>query len=279
MKNLSKPDFDTVIDAGSIQRQYIKDIFRQRELIYFFAWRDILVRYKQAFFGIAWALIRPLLTMLLFTLVFSRMAHLPSEGISYPLFVLAGMLPWQIFSNTIADSCHCMLNNSNLILKVYFPRIIIPTSQMIVHLLDFLIGVIMLIILAIFLGVIDPLTFLAFPIFVLLTAFLCLGGAFWLSALAVKYRDFRFIIPFVVQFGMFVSPVGYGTFLIPEKWIWLYQLNPLAGIIDGFRWSLFGISYPYFTDSIIISVIMTLIILTTGFMYFRNMEQTFADTL
>ncbi len=274
-----KPEFETIIDASNFERQYLKDVFRHRELIYFFSWRDIIVRYKQAFFGVAWALLRPLLTMFFFTLVFSRVAHLPSQDVSYPLFVLAGMLPWQIFSNTIADSCHCMLNNSNLILKVYFPRVIIPSSQMIVHMLDFLIGFALLTLLSICLGALNPVTFLAVPIFLMLTALLSLGGAFWLSALSVKYRDFRFIVPFVVQFGMFLAPVGYGTFLIPSEWLWVYQLNPLVGIIDGFRWSFFGISYPGLITSIALSTMMTFFILISGFWYFRKMEQTFADSL
>lgn len=279
MKSPSEPEFETIIDAKNFQKQYLKDIIRYRELFYFFSWRDILVRYKQAFFGVAWALIRPILTMFFFTLVFNRMAHLPSQNVSYPLFVLAGMLPWQIFSNTISDSCHCMTNHSNLILKVYFPRIIIPTSQMIVHMIDFLIGFVLLTILGIVLGAINPVTFIVFPIFLLQIALLCLGGAYWLSALAVKYRDFRFIIPFMVQFGMFVSPVGYGTFLVPDKFIFFYQMNPLVGIIDGFRWCFFGITYPTLPQSIALSLLMTLMILTTGFLYFRKMEQTFADSL
>jgi lipopolysaccharide transport system permease protein len=267
------------IKASNLQKHYLKDVLYSYELFYFFAWRDIIVRYKQAIFGVAWALIRPLLTMLLFTLVFNRIAHLPSENVNYAFFVLAGMLPWQIFSNTINDACQCLLNNSHLISKVYFPRIIIPSSLMIVHLVDLFIGLLLLVPFGLYFGAINLLTFASLPLFLLLTMFLCLGGGFWVSALTVKYRDFRFIIPFMVQFGVFVSPVGYGTFLIPNEWIWLYMLNPIVGIIDGFRWCFFGISYPYLLYSISISIVMTLFLFVTGFLYFRRMERSMGDIL
>ena len=177
----SEPEFDVCIDAKSLQKEYLKDLIHYRELFYFFSWRDIIVRYKQAFFGIAWALIRPLLTMVFFTLVFNRIAHLPSENVNYSLFVLAGMLPWQLFSNTINDTCNCLLNNSNLVSKIYFPRIVIPSSQIIVHLVDLCIGFAMLLLLALFSGYLNVMTFLTFPLFVLLVLVLCLGGGFWLS--------------------------------------------------------------------------------------------------
>lgn len=266
-----------IIDANRVQKEYLKDLIRFRELFYFFAWRDILVRYKQAFFGIAWAIIRPFLNMIMFTLIFSRIANLPSDNVNYSLFVLAGMLPWQLVSGAMIDNCICILNNANLISKIYFPRIIIPSAQIIVHLLDFAIGGVMLIILALWMGALNPLTLLALPFFVLLVFLLCLGTGFWLSAVTVQYRDFRLIIPFVVQIGMFVSPVGYGSFLIPEKWSWLYFLNPMVGIIEGFRWTFFGISHPLFLLSLMYSIIITTLILVTGFLYFRKMERTFAD--
>lgn len=272
---------ETVIDADHIQQQkhYLLDLFRYRELFYFFSWRDILVRYKQAFFGIAWAVIRPVLTMLLFTLLFSRIADLPSQNINYSLFVLAGMLPWQLFSSSMLDAGQSLLNNSNLLSKVYFPRMIIPSAQIVVHLLDLAVGLVLLIFAAVWMGEIKGWTLAALPFFIALSFFLCAGGGLWLSALTVKYRDFRFIVPFVVQFGMFLSPVGYGSFMIQDRWIWLYMLNPMVGIIDGFRWAFFGVAYPYFPYTVSVSLAMTALILISGYLYFRQMEQTLADRI
>jgi lipopolysaccharide transport system permease protein len=268
-----------VIEVDRIEKEYLKDLIRYRELFYFFAWRDILVRYKQAVFGISWALIRPVLNMLLFTLLFGYIAHLPSDAVPYSLFVLAGMLPWQLFSNAIIDVSNSLINNANLISKTYFPRIIIPFAQIIIHLFDYLIGILLLILLSVFRGYLNPITLLLFPLFTGLAILLCAGVGLWLSALTVKYRDFRFIIPFVVQFGVFVSPVGYGSFIIPEKWRWLYSLNPMVGIIDGIRYTFFGISYPGIMLSITLSIIVTSLILISGFAYFRRMERTFADII
>lgn len=266
-------------EKAFVQKEYLKDLLRYRELFYFLSLRDILVRYKQAFFGIAWALVRPLLNMIVFTLLFGQIAHLPSDGVNYALFVLAGMLPWQLFSNSIGDTSNSLVNNANLISKIYFPRILIPAAQISVHVVDFAMGIGLLAVLAIFTGSLSFLTIFALPTFIGLGILLCMGCGLWLSALTVQYRDFRFIIPFVVQFGMFVSPVGYGTFVIPEKWKWLFFLNPMVGIIDGFRWSFFGIYHPYIIFSIGISAAITLLLLVTGFFYFRKMERTFADRI
>lgn len=257
---------------------YFKILYEYRELFYFFAWRDILVRYKQAFFGIAWALVRPILTMLVFAFLFGKVAHLPSDGINYSLFVLAGMLPWQLFSASSIDTCNSLIINPNLISKVYFPRIVIPVSQIIVNLVDFLIGLFFLLAIMPFYENIK-ITILALPFLILLCFILCVGTGLWLSALTIKYRDFKLIAPFFVQFGVFVSPVGYGSFIIADKWQWLYSLNPIVGIIDGFRWAFFGVSHPYFLYSITISIIISVLITITGFLYFRKMEQTFADKI
>jgi lipopolysaccharide transport system permease protein len=268
-----------VIDAQKAQGRYLKDLYRFRDLFFFFAWRDILIRYKQAFFGIAWAVIRPLLSMLAFTLLFGKMAHLPSEGVPYSLFVLAGMLPWQLCSNATMDACHSLINNSQLVTKTYFPRSIIPLSGIIVHLVDFAIAAAMLIVLAIIMGAMDPWTWMAIPLFTALTIALCAGVGLWLSALTVQYRDFKIIVPFFMQFGMFISPVGYGTFIVPEKWMWIYFCNPLVGIIDGFRWAFFGVSHPYIGLSLTFSVSISALLLATGFVYFRKMERQFADKI
>lgn len=271
--------FDLIIEANKVQREYLKDLVRYRELFYFFAWRDIVVRYKQAFFGVAWALVRPLLNMIIFTFLFSKVANLPSENVNYSLFVLAGMLPWQLFSNSAVDTCNSLLNNSQLVSKIYFPRIIIPTAQIIVHFLDFAISSLLLITLALFMGAMSFWTFLALPLCILLVVMLCVGTGLWLSALTVQYRDFRLLVPFFVQFGLFVSPVGYGTFIIQGPWKWVYFLNPMVGIIDSFRWSFFGVTHPYFAFTLSFSIAFTLFFLVSGFFYFRKMERSFADKI
>jgi len=266
-------------EKAYFKNEYLKDLLRYRELFYFLSLRDILVRYKQAFFGIAWALVRPILNMIVFTLLFSQIANLPSDGINYGLFVLAGMLPWQLFSNSLGDTSNSLVNSSNLVSKIYFPRILIPAAQITVHIVDFAIGIGLLTLLAFCTGSLSCLTIFALPTFVGLSILLCMGCGLWLSALTVEYRDFRFIIPFVVQFGMFISPVGYGTFVIPEKWKWFFFLNPMVGIIDGFRWSFFGTYHPYIFFSVGFSVIITIVLLVSGFLYFRKMERTFADRI
>lgn len=274
-----RSDFDMIIDPTKVQKEYLKDLIRYRELFYFFAWRDIVVRYKQAFLGIAWAIIRPLLTMILFTFIFKKLAHLSSGPINYSLFVLAGMLPWQLCSASIIDTCNSLTNNAHLISKVYFPRIIIPTSQIIVHLVDFSIMAVLLTIFGLWSNAINYWTMFSLPIFLGLALLLCIGGGLWLSALTIKYHDFRFVIPLIVQFGVFISPVGYPSDLIPEQWNWLYFLNPMVGIIDGFRWAFFGISPSNMGFSLLFSVSVTLSLLISGFFYFRKTESTFADNI
>lgn len=275
---IEQKEHETIfVESKGLQINYLQDLMRFRELFYFFSLRDIIVRYRQAFFGIAWAIVRPVLTMIMFTLIFGRIAHLPSDNIPYGLFVLAGMIPWLLFSNTTVDACHSLLNNAHLITKIYFPRMIIPLSQLIVHLVDFLISLAFFGVLMVFFQQKPTLTFVFFPLFVLLAFVLCAGTSLWLSALTVKFRDFRILVPFIFQFGMFLSPVGYGTFLIPDKLKLLYFLNPIVGIIDGFRWTLFGISHAYMPISIAMSVAITAFLLITGAWYFRLTERSFAD--
>lgn len=267
------------LKANHIDKEYLKDLFRFRELFVFFALRDIMVRYRQAFFGIAWAIIRPVMTMLVFSFIFGTMAGLPSQGVSYPLFVLAGMIPWQLFSAATMDSCTCLLNNSQLITKAYFPRMIIPASQIMLHLVDY--GVSMAFLGVLFLVFAQTMTYtiIFIPFFFFLLVTLCFGLALWLSALTIRYRDFRILVPFMMQFGVFASPVAYSTNLIPQQYQYLYFLNPLVGIIEGMRWSLFNISLPLLGISILYSVVISLALLVTGFFYFRRMERTFADKL
>lgn len=268
-----------IIKAGQINREYLKDLFRFRELFLFFAMRDILVRYRQAVFGIAWAIIRPVLTMLAFSLIFGLVAKLPSGGVNYPLFVLAGMIPWQFFSSATQDGCICLLNHSPLITKAYFPRMIIPASQIMVHLVDYAMNMVFFFFLFFILGSAWDYKIAFIPLFFFLLISLCLGLGLWLSALTIRYRDFRIIVPFIMQFGMILSPVGYSTEIIPAPYLYIYFLNPLVGIIDGFRWAFFNAAHPSLGISILYSVVISLSLLTTGFFYFRKMERTFADKL
>ena len=272
-------DFDLIIDANRIQKEYLKDIFRYRELFYFMAWRDIVVRYKQTFLGIIWAIIRPLLTMAVFAFVFGKIAKLSTDQINYPLFVLSGLLPWMMFANTLVDTSNSLINNAPMISKVYFPRIILPISVIMVHFIDFLICFVLLLFLLLFNGFLFQWSFLAFPVFIFLSLALCLGVGMWLAAISVRYRDFRFIVPFLVQFGVFISPVGYSSFLLPENWRWLYFLNPMAGLIEGFRWCCFDIYQPDLPLAIGLSCVINTIILITGFRFFRNMERVCADII
>lgn len=275
----SQVQFDITLEANRTPKDYFRDLFRSRELFLFLAWRDILVRYKQAAFGIAWAVIRPLLNMALFTLIFGKIAHLSSDSIPYPLFVLAGMLPWQLVSGAAFDSTHSLINNVPLITKIYFPRIILPTSQILVNLVDFGINLILLALLMTVMGVGNLSTLWALPLLLALTLVLCLGLSLWLSAITVQYRDFRFIVQFMMQFGIFASPVGYGSYIIEGTWKWLFFLNPMVGIIDGFRWALFGITQPDMGWSILISTALSSTLLLSGLRYFRQMERSFADRI
>lgn len=276
---MNQSDHYIEISSSRLQKQYLKDLLKHQELLYFFAWRDILVRYKEAFFGIAWALIRPLINMIIFAIVFGKIANLPSGGINYGAYVLAGLLPWQLCSLAIVEGSTSILNNVHLISKIYFPRIIIPTAQIAVHFIDFAVGMLFFFIFCLFVQPISSLSILSLPFFIVLALMLCEGGSLWLSALTVRYKDFRFLVPFGVQIGMFISPVGYSSEMISDRWIWLYCLNPMVGIIDGFRWAFFGQTYPYLQYSIFVSVIITFFLLVSGFFYFRKMERSFVDRI
>jgi len=267
------------IEAGRSERHYWNDLWRYRELFYFLAWRDILVRYKQTSLGIAWALIRPLLTMIVFTIIFSKLARLPSGNIPYPLLVLAAMLPWQFFASAIAESGNSLIGNANMISKVYFPRMVIPVSSVIVSFVDFLISGVIILAMMLWYGFSPDWRLLAImPLMVLVFA-TALGIGFWISALTVKYRDFRYISPFMVQLGLYVSPVGFSSDIVPEQWRLLYSLNPMVGIIDGFRWALLAGESPLYWPSLLISIILTLFLLISGTMYFRKTERRFADII
>lgn len=278
---MSKKNSDAsfIIDSNSLQKEYMKDVYRYRELFYFLAWRDIVVRYKQTFLGVLWAIVRPLLTMTIFAFVFGRIAHLSTGEVNYPLFVLAALLPWMLFANSLVDTSNSLVNNASMISKVYFPRIILPISNIMVHLVDFLICLAMLFFLLLINGYLTHWSFLALPLFIGLTFLLCLGTSLWLAAISVRYRDLRFIVPFLAQFGVFISPIGYSSFLLSEHLRWLYFLNPMAGIIEGFRWVCFGIYHQDLPLAIVLSFVMNVGIFASGFRFFRKMERICADII
>ena len=270
---------ELVIEAGRAERQYWKDLWRYRELFYFLAWRDILVRYKQTAIGIAWALIRPFLTMIVFTVVFGTLAKLPSEGVPYPILVFAAMLPWQFFANSLSECSNSLISNSNLISKVYFPRLIVPTSAVVVSFVDFMISGMILLGLMAWYNFVPSWRILTLPLFILIAVAAALGAGLWLASLNVQYRDFRFIVPFIVQFGLYISPVGFSSSVVPEKWRLLYSINPMVGVIDGFRWAILGGEAQLYWSGFILSMGLVILLLVSGVWYFRKMERTFADVI
>jgi lipopolysaccharide transport system permease protein len=270
---------ELVIEAGQIEKQYWKDLWRYRELFYFLAWRDILVRYKQTAIGITWALIRPFLTMVVFTVVFGQLAKLPDQGVPYPILVFAGMLPWQFFSNALGECSNSLVGNANLISKVYFPRLIVPTSAVIVSFVDFLISGMILLGLMAYYNFVPDWRILSLPIFVLIAFAASMGVGLWLAALTVQYRDFRFVVPFIIQFGLYISPVGFSSSIVPDQWRLLYSINPIVGVIDGFRWAILGGESRLYLPGFILSLVIVFLFLWSGIWYFRKMERTFADVI
>jgi len=272
------PD-ELIIEAGASEKHYWLDLWRYRELFYILSWRDIRVRYKQTAIGAAWSIIRPLLTMIIFTIIFGRIAKLPPEGSApYAIMVYAAMLPWQFFSNALSEASGSLVGNANLITKVYFPRMIVPASSVIVSLVDFGISFLLMLLLLAWYRFVPSWHIVFLPIFTL-TAFLAsLGTGLYITALNVKYRDFRYIIPFIVQFGLYISPVGFSSSVIPEKWRLLYSLNPMVGVIDGFRWSILG-KQKIYMPGFILSNFVILLFCFVGVRYFRKTEKTFADNI
>jgi lipopolysaccharide transport system permease protein len=268
-----------VIEAGRTEGQYWRDLWRYRELLYFLTWRDVVVRYKQTAVGVAWALLRPLLTMIIFTVVFGKLAGLPSGGVPYPILVFAALLPWQLFANALSESGSSLVSNANLISKVYFPRLIVPVSAVLGGLVDFLVTVVLLLAMMVWYGVWPTWRVATLPLFILQALTAATGAGVWLSALNVRYRDFRYIIPFIVQFGLYLSPVGFSSNVVPEEWRWLYSLNPMVGVIDGFRWALLGAQQEPYWPGVLISVAASLVLLIFGLWYFRKTEQYFADII
>lgn len=272
-------DYDLIIEPGGGVRRYWRDLWNYRELFLFLAWRDILVRYKQTAIGIAWSVLRPFLTMIVFTIVFGTLAKLPSNGVPYPIMVYAAMLPWQFFANSLSESSNSLIDNANLLTKVYFPRLIVPAGSVIVALVDFFISLVILFGIMAWYRYLPDVRMLLLPFFLALAFLASFGAGLWLSALNVKYRDFRYVVPFLVQFGLYISPVGFSSAIVPEKWRMLYFLNPMVGVIDGFRWAILGDAFPVYWPGLLLSASLTMVMFVGGLLYFRNMERSFADVV
>lgn len=271
----------TIIEAGRSHRAYWSELWQYRELFYMLTWRDVKVRYKQTTLGILWAIIRPLLTMLVFTFIFGRIAGMQAQtAVPYAIIVFAGVLPWQFFAGTLTETSGSLIGNERLITKIYFPRIIIPASTVITGFLDFLISLGLLVILFLIWGYMPPVSFFALPLFTVLAVVAAAGPGLLLTALNVQYRDFRYIVPFLVQVGLFISPVGFESHVIPETWKYVFALNPMAGVIDGFRWCIVqGAANPLLAAPFYISLASSLLWLFIAFSRFRRMEKNFADLL
>jgi lipopolysaccharide transport system permease protein len=270
----------TILEAGRAEKNYWRDLWHYRELFQVLAWRDVSVRYKQTIIGVAWALIRPFLTMIVFTIIFGKVAKLPTEGaVPYALMVFAGMLPWTFFATALSEASGSLINNANLISKVYFPRLIVPTATVVVAFIDFLISFVILVGMMVWYQFLPGWQVLLLPVFVALAFFASLGPGLWITALNVKYRDFRYVIPFIVQFGLYISPVGFSSSVIPEQWRLLYSLNPMVGVIDGFRWCLLGGQTTIDWQAFGMSLAVTVFFLWIGIRKFRATEKSFADLI
>jgi lipopolysaccharide transport system permease protein len=269
---------ELVIEAGASEKNYWKDLWRYRELFYILSWRDLKVRYKQTVIGAAWSIIRPVLTTIIFTVVFSRLAKLQAPGATpYALMVFVGMLPWQFFSTALSEASNSLIGNTNLITKVYFPRMIVPASSVITSMADLGISLLIMVVMFFIYRFTPAWTLILLPVFILIAFVAAFGVGLYVTALNVKYRDFRYIIPFVVQFGLYVTPVGFSSSVVPEKWRLLYSLNPMVGVVDGFRWCVLG--EPLNIPSFLISIVVALLFLWLGIWYFRKTEKSFADNI
>ena len=278
MKNTSSQP-ELIIAPGRTEKLYWQDLWRYRELFYFLAWRDILVKYKQTAIGIIWALIRPFLTMVVFTVVFGRIAKLPSGGVPYPILVFSAMLPWQFFANSLSECSSSLITNANLLSKVYFPRLVVPTSAVVVSFVDFMISGMILLALMAWYNFVPSWRILTLPLFIGVAFAASMGAGLWLASLNVQYRDFRFIVPCIVQFGLYISPVGFSSTVVPHEWRLIYSLNPMVGVIDGFRWAILGGESQLYLPGFVLSLGLVFLLLWSGIWYFRKMERRFADVI
>lgn len=271
---------ELIIETGSSPRQYAREVWRYRSLLFIFSWRDIRVRFKQTAIGAAWALLRPLLTLVILTIVFSKIARLPSEGDApYVLLVLSGLLPWQFFASGLSDAANSVTDNEKIVSKIYFPRLVIPVSALAVCMVDFVISLLILVGIFAFYQFVPGWHLLALPLVLIFAILAALGPGLLLAALNVKYRDFRYVVPFVVQMGIYVSPVAYSTSLVPEGWRTLYYLNPMAGLIDAFRWTVLGDHFTPWWPGVCLSLGVLMVLLIAGVLYFRATERSFADNI
>jgi len=276
---IKQEKFQFTIEAGKTERHYWMDLWRYRELFYILAWRDIAVRYKQTVIGVLWAVIRPLLTMVIFVVIFGKIAKLPSEGVPYPIFIFAAMLPWTFFATAFASASNSLIINSSLISKVYFPRLIIPAASVIVAAVDFMISFAILVALMIYYHYVPDWKIITLPLFLLLGFFCALGTGLLVASLNVKYRDFRVVIPFIVQLGLYISPVGFSSTIVPEQYQLFYYLNPMVAVIDGFRWAITGGQTALNSIELRLSISIVLLLCLVGVRHFRKTEKTFADVI
>jgi lipopolysaccharide transport system permease protein len=271
---------EIIIAPGKSFGGYWRELIAYRSLFYFLVWRDVLVRYKQTVLGVLWCLLRPLVTMVVFTIVFGRLAAFPSEGgAPYALLVFSALLPWQLFSGAVSDGSNSLIGNASLIAKVYFPRLLIPISALLVSMVDFIVALVLLAGLMLWFGHLPGWRLLALPAFLGLALLFAISIGLWTSALNVKYRDFRYIVPFALQLGLYLSPVGFSSRIIPSEWLWLYSLNPMVGVIDGFRWALLADAPALYLPGLVNATILTLLIGISGLIYFRRTERRFADVI
>jgi len=272
------PSPELVLEPGRAEGNYWRDLWRFRELMGFLAWRDIKVRYKQTVLGAAWALLQPAITLVVFTFVFGRLARMPSGLAPYPLLVMAGLLPWQLFANALSSASGSLVSNTHLISKVYFPRLVVPLSALAVALLDFVIVSLLYVALCAWWSFWPDWRVLLVPLFTVMALLAAFGAGLWLTALTVRFRDFRFIVPFLLQLGVFLSPVGFSTSTIPS-WRYLFSFNPMVAVIDGFRWCLLRGSQPLYLPGLVIGIAVTSVLLMSGLWYFRRTERGFADVI
>jgi lipopolysaccharide transport system permease protein len=270
---------EIVIDGNASLRRFLRDLWDYRELFYFLAWRDFLVRYKQTVIGLAWSVLTPLITMTILTIVFGKLAKLPSGGSPYALMVFAALLPWQFFANTLTTSSTSLINNQNMVSKVFFPRIILPTTSMAVSFIDFMISFGILLALMLWYGVAPGPRFAILPLLLVIVALTSLGAGYLISALNVKYRDFRYVVPFIVQVGLYITPVGFSSEIVPERWRLLYSINPMVGVVDGFRWAILGEGAGLYLPGFFCSVAIAFALFTLGLAFFVKTERAFADVI
>jgi lipopolysaccharide transport system permease protein len=270
---------EVVIRQGIGERHYWRDLWAKRELIYFLAWRDVIVKYKQTMVGILWVLIRPVFTLMVFTLVFGRIAALPSSNVPYPLLVFSGLMPWLFFAAAVSEVSNSVQSNAALVGKIYFPRLIITVSVLLVCLVDYAVSCLLIVVVALWTGYPPDLRILYLPVLTLWVAALAYGLGLCGAAMNVRYRDFRHLIPFALQLGVYVSPVGYSANLVPGKWRWVYSLNPMTGIIDGFRWAILGEKFDVYIPGMMFSIAATIAFLVLGLYWFRQVERQFVDFL